>query len=375
MMEAWLTYKDERVRLPITPLYDIPHPMQHSEEYLHELSSIHLIGKRGLREATFDSFFPAQPHDFVDFGDVNFDDPYYYVRKIEEWARTGDPLRLILTETPHNFEVLINAFSAGEPDGSGDVAYTLELKEYVRLKIEEYSIPIKERTVAEWYRWVEQAKIEAGVKTEKELYETKWAKAKALTGEGENYKILDKALAALKAKPEEAKKAAEAYNRKIKLQPVAKPDSSDGMMGSADPALAGGPVSSKGEKMMWPSTSRSQTSSFGPRRRPTKGASKNHKGIDIGAPKGSPAMAAMSGRVVKTQTGFNGGRGNYIIVDHGNGVQTLYQHLSTIEVRVGQAVRQGQRIGGVGNTGVGTGAHLHFEVHRNGVPVNPRNYV
>ena len=86
-------------------------------------------------------------------------------------------------------------------------------------------------------------------------------------------------------------------------------------------------------------------------------------------------MAAMSGRVVKTQTGFNGGRGNYIIVDHGNGVQTLYQHLSTIEVRGGQAVRQGQRIGGVGNTGVGTGAHLHFEVHRNGVPVNPRNYV
>lgn len=375
MIEVWLTYKDERLRLPITPLYEIPHPMQHTEEYLHELSSIHLIGQRGLREVSFDSFFPAQPHDFVDFGDVHFDDPYYYVRKIEEWARTGDPIRLILTETPHNFEVLINAFSAGEPDGSGDVAYTLELKEYVRIKIDEYRIPIKERTVAEWYRWVEEAKKEAGVKTEKELYETKWAKAKSLTGEGENYKLLDKALEALKAKPEEAKKAAAAYNRKIKLQPKQKADATSDEMGSNDPPLAGGPIAPSNEKMIWPSTSHRQTSGFGPRRRPTKGASRNHKGIDIGAPTGSPAMAAMSGRVVKAKSGYNGGRGNYIVIDHGNGTQTLYQHLSTIEVRVGQNVKQGQRIGGVGNTGVGTGSHLHFEVHKNGVPVNPRNYV
>lgn len=86
-------------------------------------------------------------------------------------------------------------------------------------------------------------------------------------------------------------------------------------------------------------------------------------------------MVAMTGTVVKTSSGYNGGAGNYIIVDHGNGTRTVYKHLSSIEVRTGQSVRQGQRIGGVGSTGASTGPHLHFEVHRNGVPVNPRNYV
>ncbi len=71
----------------------------------------------------------------------------------------------------------------------------------------------------------------------------------------------------------------------------------------------------------------------------------------------------------------NSARGNYIVINHGNGMQTWYQHLSSMNVTVGQTVARGQVIGNVGTTGISTGPHLHFEVHVGGVPVNPLNYL
>lgn len=111
------------------------------------------------------------------------------------------------------------------------------------------------------------------------------------------------------------------------------------------------------------------TSRFGPRSR------NNHKGIDIGAPKGTGIKAAASGTVVLSQYGYNGGYGNYVIVSHGNGVQTVYGHCSSLVATVGQKVSQGQVIARVGSTGVSTGNHLHFEIRVNGVVQNPQNYV
>ena len=89
-----------------------------------------------------------------------------------------------------------------------------------------------------------------------------------------------------------------------------------------------------------------------------------HNGIDIGGPVGSSIFAAAAGTVIvaKADGGWNGGYGNYIVVDHGGGVQTLYSHLSSVAVSVGQSVSQGAVIGGLGNTGKSTGPHLHFEV-------------
>lgn len=89
-----------------------------------------------------------------------------------------------------------------------------------------------------------------------------------------------------------------------------------------------------------------------------------HNGIDIGGPVGSSIFAAAGGTVIvaKADGGWNGGYGNYIVVDHGGGVQTLYSHLSSVAVSVGQKVSQGAVIGGLGNTGKSTGPHLHFEV-------------
>lgn len=86
-------------------------------------------------------------------------------------------------------------------------------------------------------------------------------------------------------------------------------------------------------------------------------------GVDLGAPSGTPIYAAAGGTVIVSRVGgWNGGYGNYVVIDHGNGTQTLYAHLSSDSVSVGQSVSKGARIGAVGRTGDATGNHLHFEV-------------
>ncbi len=100
-----------------------------------------------------------------------------------------------------------------------------------------------------------------------------------------------------------------------------------------------------------------------------------HKGIDIGAPKGTGIKAAAAGTVILSAYGYNGGYGNYIVLDNGSGVQTLYGHCTSLNVKVGQKVSQGQIIATVGSTGRSTGNHLHFEIRVNGVVQNPQNYL
>ncbi|WP_442597209.1 peptidoglycan DD-metalloendopeptidase family protein [Neobacillus sp. D3-1R] len=101
--------------------------------------------------------------------------------------------------------------------------------------------------------------------------------------------------------------------------------------------------------------------------------SKMHKGIDIARPSNRTIKAADNGVVVFA--GWDGGYGNKIIVDHQNGYRTVYAHLSSIGVNVGQTVPKGSQIGVMGSTGDSTGTHLHFEVYKNGALVNPLNYI
>lgn len=101
--------------------------------------------------------------------------------------------------------------------------------------------------------------------------------------------------------------------------------------------------------------------------RPVSGGKKSqgihgYNGVDIAASVGTPVMVSANGKVILARNGYNGGYGNYIVVSHSNGTQTLYAHLSRINVSTGQLVEQGQVIGAVGNTGRSTGPHLHFEV-------------
>ena len=115
------------------------------------------------------------------------------------------------------------------------------------------------------------------------------------------------------------------------------------------------------------------SSLYGYRIHPITGKRLFHDGLDIAANHGNAVYAYTDGRVV--QAGWNGGYGISILLDHGNGLRTRYAHLSRLNVRVGQRVQTGQKIGAVGSTGNSTGPHLHFEVIKNGKTQNPLNYI
>ena len=123
---------------------------------------------------------------------------------------------------------------------------------------------------------------------------------------------------------------------------------------------------------MWPSYCNYISSRQGPRIHPVTGEYKNHGGTDIGASYGTAIWAADSGKVVTSCDGWNGGWGNYVMIDHGNGTQTLYAHMSSRAVSYGEYVTKGQVIGYVGSTGMSTGAHLHFEMYEGGSRIDPQ---
>ena len=115
------------------------------------------------------------------------------------------------------------------------------------------------------------------------------------------------------------------------------------------------------------------TSNFGRRKAPTRGASRNHKGIDWATPVGTAVMASSAGTVAKA--GWGSGYGYVVYINHADGRQTRYGHLSKVLVSPGQTVSQGQKIALSGNTGVSTGPHVHFEILVNGTQVNPFDYM
>lgn len=115
------------------------------------------------------------------------------------------------------------------------------------------------------------------------------------------------------------------------------------------------------------------TSGFGARTSPFGRGGDFHNGVDIKVPMASPVFAAGAGRV--TEADFMTGYGLRIVISHDYGLETIYAHLKKAEVQPGQMVKRGQRIGLSGNSGRTTGAHLHYEVHAGGTPVNPRQYM
>jgi murein DD-endopeptidase MepM/ murein hydrolase activator NlpD len=115
------------------------------------------------------------------------------------------------------------------------------------------------------------------------------------------------------------------------------------------------------------------TSGFGTRSDPFTGGVAHHMGIDFSARTGDPVLAAAGG--VVSFAGVKSGFGNVVEVDHGNGYSTLYGHNSKLIVRAGDIVRAGQQLARAGSTGRSTGPHVHFEVHVNGRPVNPRQFL
>lgn len=172
---------------------------------------------------------------------------------------------------------------------------------------------------------------------------------------------------------EEAQALREQEFQESLQQPVEDPI--PGLTGSGSDSVSGIIPSDETsiDGMMWPLPGcPTVTSYFGPRVSPGPGASTYHKGIDIYGPYGTPIVAALAGTV--TYAGYGYSQGNYVNIDHGNGVQTIYMHCSSLAVSSGSYVQQGQVIGYVGNTGISYGNHLHFGVYMGGY-VNPLNYV
>lgn len=134
------------------------------------------------------------------------------------------------------------------------------------------------------------------------------------------------------------------------------------------------PAKYSGGVMQWPAPGyQTITSYFGNRLHPVLKVYKLHTGIDIAAPSGASVVAASDGTVVIS--GYSNAYGNYIVIDHGGGISTLYGHHSSNLVSKGAVVQRGQKIAKVGSTGWSTGPHLHFEVMLNGAVQNPLNYL
>ena len=124
----------------------------------------------------------------------------------------------------------------------------------------------------------------------------------------------------------------------------------------------------------WPAPSSSRISDdYGTRTHPILGIQQFHNGVDLAAPGGSPILAVYDGKVVAAD--YNSSMGNYIMIDHGDGLYTIYMHASALYVSKGTEVTKGQKIAAVGSTGRSTGNHLHFSVRLNGSYVNPWQYL
>lgn len=250
--------------------------------------------------------------------------------------------------------------------------YIGKISEYDREKLDEYiatkeQIAETERVLAEEHEELlglqeqteaKHASVEellAAKQKELKNVESQLARAESMVSEYEkDLKAQEDAIKAieaeLKRKEEEAKKAAAAAGKTYATKSI-------------------GDI-----KFTWPCPASSRiTSAFGSRTSPTEGASSNHKGIDIGAATGTNIVASAAGTVVVSTYSYSAG--NYVMINHGGGVYTVYMHASKLLVSVGDTVKQGQVIAKVGSTGYSTGPHLHFGIRVNGTYVNPSQYV
>ncbi len=189
-----------------------------------------------------------------------------------------------------------------------------------------------------------------------------------LEGKEEELEKISADLGATKEKLEQLKAAAAEAARKQEEQARLAAASANASAG------AGAAVVSGNGMFTHPCPGYSRISSeFGWREAPIAGAGNNHKGMDFAASTGTPIYAAAAGKVTIARSSATAG--NWIVLDHGNGLQTYYMHASALYVSEGQSVSKGQNIAAVGSTGQSTGPHLHFQVMQNGSPVNPRNYL
>ncbi|WP_207207981.1 murein hydrolase activator EnvC family protein [Xylanivirga thermophila] len=233
------------------------------------------------------------------------------------------------------------------------------------LKEQEEEVTKTKTLVSRQKREIESKKQEKAVLLE-ELKKEQERCEKELSDLEETSKGIEAEIQKIEKELEKKRKEEEAA-RKRKQQELTRKNKKPKNERSSYPVYSGGVLA-------WPTPSTHRiTSGYGYRYHPILGYKKFHSGIDIGASYGSTIIAAEDGVVI--HAGNRGGYGKCVIISHGGSISTLYGHGSSILVENGQSVKRGQAIMKVGSTGVSTGPHLHFEVRKNGSPVNPMTYL
>lgn len=263
-------------------------------------------------------------------------------------------------------EMLLEAGSVAEFLNAAE--YISQIEKYDRQKLMEYEQTVE--NITEMKAQLEQDY--ADLETMKASVESEKQSVAALMKQKETE------LAGITSEISDAQSEAKAYEAEIQAQEEIIAEIKRIEAEKAAAAAAAGKATEEnpytGGVFTWPCPSSTRvTSGYGPRSSPTGGASSNHKGLDIGAAGGATIVAAAAG-VVKSAN-YSSAAGNYVMIDHGGGLYTVYMHCSSLAVSVGQSVTAGQTIAYVGSTGISTGNHLHFGVSLNGSYVSPWSYL
>ena len=261
-------------------------------------------------------------------------------------------------------EQLLDSRSASEFLNTAE--YISQIQRYDRQKLDEYTQTVEYITTA-------KAQLEqdyADLQVMKENVESQKKSVASLMSQKETE------LAGITDDISDAQNDAKYYEAEIQAQNELIAEIKRIEAEKAAAAAAGQNVQNpySGGAFTWPCPSSTRiTSDYGTRVSPTSGASSNHKGIDIGADAGATIVAAADG-IVKAAN-YSSAAGNYVMIDHGGGLYTVYMHCSSLAVSEGTSVSAGQTIAYVGSTGISTGNHLHFGVSLNGGYVSPWNYL
>ena len=190
-MDYYLSFNnnEERIRLPVIPSsFEVSIPHQNTTVNITNLGEINLIGKTGLMSMTIESFFPNQQYNFCLYN--GFLKPYEYIKQLIKWKNLGKPIRVIVTGTPINYAMAIESLTYSEVDGTGDVYFSLELKEYKFI-----STPTVKTATTKNGTTLTTPTTTREVKSLPNSYvvkqgDTLWFIAKKLTGDGGNYKAI-----------------------------------------------------------------------------------------------------------------------------------------------------------------------------------------
>ena len=274
-------------------------------------------------------------------------------KRIQFMYESGDTMYL---------DMLVTANSFGDMLNKAD--YIEKLSEYDRNQLETYRLDVE-------YAESCKAELEAEEDLLEELQQSAEEEEKNM-----NTLIAEKKdeINAVEYDINNKEQAIKEYDEELRAQ-TAEIEALEAAVAAEKSALANATAKTyDGGMFKWPAPSYTRISSpFGYRMHPILKTQLYHNGVDLAAPGGSPILAAYNGTVCAA--GYSATMGNYIMIDHGSSLYTIYMHASALYVSKGQEVSAGQKIAAVGTTGRSTGNHLHFGVRLNGAYVNPMNYL